>query len=276
MPAVFSVVTPTYNSEQYLEETIESVITQRGNFFIDYVILDNCSTDGTIALLERYNKNINNGHVKCNCLGVTFSFFSEQDTGMYDALSKGLRLCRGNYISYINSDDFYLPNAFSTVAKVFEENNVKWLTGIPSLYNEYGAIIAADASCVFNRAFIRSGVYGKYLPHVQQESTFWKRDLLDSLNDDELARLKYAGDFYLWCKFAEKNKLYTVNSQLSGFRIHAGNMSSNMSAYNKEFESLIVNKLSVLDYSKIYIYKLLFKIFGSNLLKYCSGVINVH
>lgn len=276
MSAVFSVVTPTFNSEQYLEETIESVITQRGNFFIDYVILDNCSTDGTIALLEKYQRDINNGHINCNCLGVTYRFFSEQDTGMYDALSKGLRLCSGNYISYINSDDFYLPNAFSTVAKVFEENSVKWLTGIPSLYNEYGAIIAADVSCVFNRAFIRSGVYGKYLPHVQQESTFWRRNLLGDLNYEELARLKYAGDFYLWCKFAENNKLYTVNSQLSGFRIHAGNMSSNMSAYNKEFESLIVNRLSVLDYSKIYSYKLLFKIFGTNLLKYCSGVINVH
>jgi len=276
MPAVFSVVTPTYNSEQYLEETIESVITQRGHFYIDYVILDNCSTDGTLELLEKYKQDIDNERVKCNCLGVEFSFFSEKDTGMYDALSKGLRLCRGNYISYINSDDFYLPNAFCTIAKVFESNNVKWLTGIPSLYNEYGAIIAADASCVFNKSYIRSGVYGKYLSHIQQESTFWKCELLDKLNDEELASLKYAGDFYLWCKFAENNKLYTVNSQLSGFRVHAGNKSSNMSAYNKEFESLIVNRLSVLDYSKIYIYKILFKIFGKNLLKYFSGVINVH
>jgi len=276
MFVTFSIVTPSFNSEQFIEETIESVIYQRGNIYIDYVIIDNCSNDNTIKLLDKYQEGFDSGTIKCNCLGVKFRYISEPDAGMYDALRKGMEMCEGDFFSYINSDDFYLPNALSTVATVFGNENIMWLTGVPSLYNQDGAITTLDIPCIYKSSYIRSGVYGEYLPYLQQESTFWRQELLKELSYSKLATFKYAGDFYLWYTFAGKNKLYTVNAQLSGFRMHSGNKSLNTGAYKKEFNSIAVNKLSVLDYPIIFIYKILFKLIGNNLLKWFPNVINLH
>jgi hypothetical protein len=195
---------------------------------------------------------------------------------MYDALSKGLGMCNGDYISYINSDDFYLPNAFSTVAQVFANNDISWLTGVPCWYNSKGAIRTMDIPCVYKTTYIQSGVYGKYLPYLQQESTFWRRELSNGLDFNALRKYRYAGDFYLWSIFAEKHKLYTVNALLSGFRQHVNNKSSDIENYKKEFDSMVVNKLTLFDYPVIFLYKILYKLFGNNLLKYFPGVINLH
>jgi len=275
MPKTFSVVTLTFNSERYLEETIQSVILQRGDFYIDYVIIDNCSTDGTLDILKRYQEEVDAGDVRINCHGVRFRFVSEPDAGMYDALRKGMRMCEGDYFSYINSDDFYLPNAFSTVMQVFDDKEINWLTGLPTLYGRDGAVIIANTPCVFRSSYIRSGVYGGLLPHIQQESTFWRRELSDDLDLDQLAGLRYAGDYYIWHHLSKNNELYTVWSQLSGFRKHPGNKSLDEDAYNKEFRSIADNKLTILDYLKILTYKLLFMIFGNRFLKLFSRVIIV-
>ena len=266
----------SHNSERYIHETIQSVILQRGDFFIEYIVIDNCSSDGTLKILEDYRRQFEIGGFPCNCLGVNFGFLSEPDNGMYDALAKGMRMCRGDYIAYINSDDFYLPNAFSTVASVFENSDVNWLTGVPGFYNGKGAITTLDIPCVYASKYMRSGVYGKYLPYLQQESTFWRIELCDELDLSMLGKYRYAGDYYLWYKFAKKNRLYTVNAQLSGFRLHSDNKSSDTKAYCMEFNSIADNKLALYDYPVILVYKVLYKLFGNNLLKIIPGVINLH
>lgn len=276
MSITFSVVTLTFNSELYLDETIQSVIYQRGDFYIDYIVIDNCSLDSTLEILKEYQEYIDTGSCKCNCLGVKFRYLSESDAGMYDALTKGIIMSTGDYFSYINSDDFYLPNAFSTVADVFANNDISWLTGVQDFYNSVGAIGTMGIPCVYKSSYIRSGVYGKYLPYLQQESTFWRMKLCNELDLNVLRKYRYAGDFYLWYRFAEKYKLYTVNALLSGFRQHLNNKSCDADAYKKEFNSIAVNKLTVFDYPVILIYKVLYKLFGNNLLKYFPSVINLH
>ena len=276
MTITFSVVTLTFNSEKYLDETIQSVIYQRGDFYIDYIVIDNCSSDSTLAILKEYQRYVEKSLYKCNCLGVKFRYISEPDTGMYDALGKGIRMCNGDFFSYINSDDFYLPNAFSTVAEVFANEEISWLTGVPCLYNANGSIRTMDIPCIYKASYIRSGVYGKYLPYLQQESTFWRIKLCNELDVNVLKEFKYAGDYYLWYMFAEKHKLYTVNAQLSGFRLHSNNKSSDTEEYKKEFNAIAVDRLSVLDYPVILIFKILYKMFGNNVLKIFPGVINLH
>jgi len=277
MSKTFSVVTLTYNSALYLEETLQSVLYQRGDFFIDYVVVDNSSTDATLKILEKYQAEIASECFKCNCLGVTLRFISESDSGMYDALCKGIRMCNGDFFSYINSDDFYLPNAFATVSDVFINNKlVNWLTGVPSLYNAEGAITTLDIPCVYNQKYMQCGVYGRLLPYLQQESTFWRRDLCDELSLDSLASFKYAGDYYIWNVFSRKNKLHTVDAQLSGFRLHDGNKSLDKQAYANEFKSIVTGKLMPHSYVIIITFKVLYKIIGNNFLKYIPGVIRLH
>lgn len=276
MSKTFSVVTLTNNSEKYLDETIQSVLFQKGNFYIDYVVIDNCSTDTTLDILGKYKRLIDEGSIICNCLGVCFRFFSEKDNGMYDALSKGMRLSKGDYFSYINSDDFYLPNAFATVLQVFDEAHIDWLTGVPGLYNKEGAITTLDIPCIYNQKYMRCGVYGRILPYLQQESTFWRRDLHRFLNMDELTQFSYAGDYYLWHSFSEKNRLYTVNAQLSGFRMHDNNKSLNRRAYREEFDSIAIKKIPFHYYPLIYALKVVYKVIGNKLLCVLPAVIKLH
>lgn len=270
-----AVVTPCRNSEKYLSETIDSVINQRGDFYIDYIVVDCCSTDKTIDILERYKRLLEeNGEI--NCRGITFRYISEKDNGMYDGLVKGFMVVRGDISCYINSDDFYLPNAFQTIVNLFEAENVKWVTGLPCLYNEYGAIMPSMTPCIYKSELIQKGVYGRTLPHIQQESTFWSSELFGEIEFSLLAKFNLAGDFYLWHRFSKTHKLFTVNTLLSGFRWHAGNMSKNSDEYQREFDGITEGYINAIDSLYILFLKVVFKYFGNTIVGKFPSVIDIH
>ena len=97
-----TIVTVVLNGEKYLEETIQSVINQTYDN-IEYIIIDGGSTDGTLEIIHKYE-------------AVIDYWVSEPDGGIYDAMNKGIQLATGELIGLINSDDWYLSNAVSTVA----------------------------------------------------------------------------------------------------------------------------------------------------------------
>ena len=97
-----SVVTPVFNGERYLEETILSVLNQDYDN-IEYIIIDGGSTDGTQAILKKYDDRID-------------YWISEPDNGIYDAMNKGIRLAKGELVGIINSDDYYTAGAVKSVA----------------------------------------------------------------------------------------------------------------------------------------------------------------
>lgn len=244
----FSVITPCFNSEYYIAETIESVLSQAGPFKIQYIVVDGGSTDATLDIIKLYQDKLNDGHYSGKCLGIEFQYISEKDEGMYDAIAKGLRLAKGDICSYINSDDFYLNNAFKTVLSLFSfYTTVNWLTGIPNVYNFFGANFKRNMPFEYRQDFIRKGVYGRDLGHIQQESVFWRTNILQKVDLDKLSKLKLAGDYYLWHEFSKTNKLYIVDSIISGFRTHAGNKSKDIERYHDEFNSLVSEKMSLRD-----------------------------
>ena len=91
----FSIITVCFNSESTLEQTIQSVLNQTFKD-IEYLVIDGGSTDGTLAILNKYKE-----HLK---------FISEKDAGIYDAMNKGLKMAKGEIIGMIGSDDFYPSN----------------------------------------------------------------------------------------------------------------------------------------------------------------------
>jgi glycosyltransferase involved in cell wall biosynthesis len=120
-----SIITPTYNSEQYIENNINSVFSQSYKN-TEHIIVDGASTDNTIKLINKRKNNI------------TF-FVSEKDNGIYDAINKGISLSTGDIIGILNSDDkFHNEEVLKEIINVFIEN--------PDVYCLYGNLIFLNNS----------------------------------------------------------------------------------------------------------------------------------
>jgi hypothetical protein len=116
------------------------------------------------------------------------------------------------------------------------------VTGYQVEYNEKGQFISSLLPYRYRRRLIRSGLYGVrrilLSHHIQQESTFWARGLLASIDLEALSRCRLAGDYYLWTRFAERADLRVVQSYLGGFTYHPGQQSEAIDAYNREAREL--------------------------------------
>ena len=121
MPLTISIVTPSYNQGQFLEETLQSVVRQ-DVASLQYIVMDGGSSDGSPGILRRYENRL--------------AFWaSEKDGGQYDAINKGFALSNGGVMGWLNSDDKYTPWGLSIVAEIFEAfPEIEWLTTMYPLH----------------------------------------------------------------------------------------------------------------------------------------------
>lgn len=246
---MISIVTPTYNSEKYLEDCIKSIINQTYKNY-EHIIIDGGSSDKTLDIIKSYDGK------------YPMRWVSEKDHGMYDAIAKGFGMAKGDIFCWLNSDDMYMPWALEVVSRVIgtvvNGHEIKWCMGKDSRFTDDGINYqVATRKKVFPRIIIAKGwMDGKRLGCLQQESSFWKRDLYEragGLNGE----FKYAGDYHLWKNFAKTENLYVLNTVLGGFRIHEGQKSSDVNAYLNETEKH--TKLQNMA-AKLKVYKILARI----------------
>ena len=105
---LISIITVTYNGEKHIEETFKSVFGQTYKNF-EYIVIDGGSSDQTLKLIRKYEDKID-------------YWLSEKDLGIYDAFNKGMQLCQGDYLGFINSDDVYEANTLETLSKYINKN----------------------------------------------------------------------------------------------------------------------------------------------------------
>lgn len=246
----FSIVTPVFNSETHLTETIKSIITQKGKFDIELIFVDNLSTDRSMAIIKKYESEIKNKKFPVQCRAIDVKIISERDEGMYDALNKGFNQATGDIYAWANSDDIYFPGAFEIVSKIFEKyKKIQWLKGITSFIDENSEITRLGRPYLFYQKWIRHGVYGRKLYFITQSSTFWRPELWTKVNGLD-GKLKLAGDFELWTKFAKHTPLYCLNYNTDCFRYRPGQLSKSLDKYHAECETVlplpsdIVNRLN--------------------------------
>jgi glycosyltransferase involved in cell wall biosynthesis len=268
-----SIITPCYNSEEFINKTIESVIKQEGNFEIEYIIVDGKSSDKTLEIINYYKSNLENNAMQIKCNSIEIKLISEPDKGMYDALSKGLKIVSGDIIGYINSDDIYLDNALKCIVKVMENPKINWITAMNNTLNEEGIMIGSFLPFRYKSHYISMGIYGTTLPFIQQESTFWKKTMLNYINVDQLRSYKYAGDYYLWHCFSKYDKLYVVKALLAAFRNRKNQLSQNKEMYYKEFNE-IKDKRNVI-MLPIFIERLLWILPNRLKIKYSKNTITI-
>ena len=258
---MISIITPTYNSEEYLEDCIKSIMSQTYTNY-EHIIVDGGSLDGTIDIIKKYENK------------YPVHWISEKDNGMYDAIAKGFKLAKGDIFCWLNSDDMYMPWTLNVISQIIGKEvngkKIQWCVGLESRYTANGInYVVGKGIKVFPRQFIRRGWHnGCKLECLQQESSFWSRELYESVGGIDTI-YKMAGDYHLWKKFATKEELYSINSIVSGFRIHEGQKSGDRAAYIKEEGEL--NSIEKI-LAKLKFYKIIDRIYA---LRKKNLVINV-
>jgi glycosyltransferase involved in cell wall biosynthesis len=211
---LISVVTPSFNQGEYLSETIRSVISQKGDFLIDYIIVDGASSDNSVEIIRHYERLLVEGNWPVYCDGIRFRWLSEEDKGQAYALMKGFRMAEGEVLAWLNSDDTYLPGALQSAANLFRDD--------PEIGLLYGAAYYCDAAgATIGKYRTEDFGLGKlaYSNIICQPSTFFRKNTFEAVGGlDET--LQFAMDYDLWVRIASRFPCRYLPQVLSTYRLH--------------------------------------------------------
>jgi glycosyltransferase involved in cell wall biosynthesis len=197
-----TIVTPSYNQVNFLEETIKSVLNQTYSN-VEYIIMDGGSEDGSLEIIKKYAPKL--AH-----------WVSEKDRGQTDAINKGFTLAKGEVLAWLNSDDTFLPNA---VAEAVEFLTVHPETGLvygeANYIDEKSKVIGRFPAAQTDLARLRRGYV-----HIPQQASFFRKSLWDKVGllDPEFF---FAMDYDLWVRLAALSELKYIPSIWANFRLHA-------------------------------------------------------
>lgn len=224
-----SIITPSFNQGQFLEETIRSVLLQ--NYpNLEYIIIDGGSADNSVEIITKYQA------------WLTY-WVSEKDEGQSHAINKGLSMCTGDIIGWLNSDDLLKDNALHWVAKSLPIASPDWLVGACEMvnYNRASIYVRNPPSSINQRIFL-TWVENWF----SQPSTFWNRKLFDLVGNLD-CDLCYVMDVDLWWRMAAYQEPIVAKQVLSEYRIHdqTKTMSSledsNSELISWTYENIILN-----------------------------------
>ncbi len=217
MPSKISIVTPSFNQGQFIEETIRSVLDQ--NYpNLEYLVIDGGSTDQTIDIIRKYKPQLSHWE-------------SEPDRGQVHAINKGLARATGNIFAFLNSDDIYLPGTLATVAKYFDEHPAaEWICGDTQMFGEGRPTEVVHTVIPKSAAHCLSWAYT-----APQPGHFWKRELLGA-GFDEAWRYDFDHDLYVRLLLSG-HKCEHIAATFAGYRLHeASKTVAETDAFDEEFD----------------------------------------
>lgn len=216
-----SIIIPTYNSEKFLEETILSIMNQSYQN-IEIIIIDGCSKDGTIDIINKYK----------NHLGY---FISEKDSGQSNAINKGFKVAKGDIVTWLGSDDVLYTDTVKIIVEEFNKNENIGLV--------YGDVDVFDANSVVYHKHKFKLLSVDYLLNVNQgvpqPGSFYRAKFVERIGylDENLHQVM---DYDLFLKLLKISRGVYVNKSLAKFRMHESNKSTYQGPYKSPIEGFKV------------------------------------
>ncbi len=202
MNPLVSIITPSYNQGEFIEETIKSVLNQDYPN-IEYIVIDGGSTDNTLSILEKYKGRLH--------------YISEKDEGQSDAINKGFKLAKGDIVAWLNSDDVYAENCISKAVQTFNnDSDIALVYGDGNIIDDNSKVLKkfeyTQKFSLYSLLFIWD--------YIMQPASFFRADALKNvgyLNKN----LHYIMDWELWIKLALDYKVAYIPEILACSREYA-------------------------------------------------------
>lgn len=204
----FTIVTPTLNCRQYLPLTLQSILSQQGDFSLQCLVIDGGSRDGTVEYLGQ----LGDERVR---------FISQADGGQAEAINRGMGMAEGEVVAWLNGDDLYVPGALEAVRRFFSARpEAQWLAGHCQIIDAEGKIIRQGVSSYKDR-HLRYYSYRALLREnmICQPAVFWRRGFGGQIGPlDE--SLHYTMDYDLWLRMGLRARPAVMERILAQFRLY--------------------------------------------------------
>jgi len=212
-----SIITVVFNGKSHIEQSIKSVLSQTYPN-IEYIIIDGASTDGTIDIIKKYEDSIS-------------TFISEKDSGIYNAMNKGLKLAKGEIIAILNADDYYYPETIQQVVDKFGQSNTD------VVYGNITKLRELDDQEYFKEVHPNIDLMEQTMP-IFHPATFIKKQVYDEVGVfNEAYRL--SSDYDLIYRIYKTGKQFSyIDKSLTVFRI-GGASNVNCNSYQEGYQILL-------------------------------------
>lgn len=228
-----SIITPSYNQEEFIERTILSVLNQKWNFELEYIIIDWLSTDSSVDIIKKYDEKIKNWEFDNNFKSIEFIWKSEKDNWQSDAINKWLKLSTWDIVTYLNSDDTYTSWALQKIADNLWNSDKKWCYGKCKIIDKKDIEIRKWIT-IYKNMLWKKYSYSKLLSEnfISQMTVFWKKEVMDEVwYFDKKHHL--CMDYEYWLRIWKKYDPLYIPEYLANFRFYHTSKSGSM--FTKQF-----------------------------------------
>lgn len=208
-----SIITPSFNSEEYILNNLKSVhLNQEGNFSVEQIIVDGGSKDKTIDIVEAFRDFHN----------VDIKIIVGKDKSMYDAINKGLKAMSGDVWGCLNTDDEYNPGTFFSVIEDFRKNkDLDVVYGYLDIVDENRRFQYTSYLLKFDLDFL---VLSRGCRCINQPAAFFRKSVVEKVGYFDLT-YKYASDYDYIIRVGSQCNLKRINQSFTKFMIRKSSLS---------------------------------------------------